>query len=231
MRIGLCPRRPAPLVKRPMKHRFLFLIPLLCLTAAAIAEPMVVPAATAYSEPGDRGGPRREKDGRITGWKSGRDSLAWFGHFATPGTVDVKLELAAPSKAQAWEATWSAQQGGEKASSRPVESKADESSLVLGRFTVAKPGYYRLTLRAAGTAGEPLPESEIARLRRPRHGWSALFDRRAAERGQRASRLPGSPCRQGQRGVVLLRADAARGADRHLLRGLRLAPRATSACR
>ena len=100
----------------------------------------------------------RGKDGRITGWKAGRDSLSWFGHFKATGTVEVRLDTGAVEKPVNWQVTWSARQGDGKAESRGVSSKPGDTTMTLGHFTVTQPGYYRLNLAASGAEGETLPD-------------------------------------------------------------------------
>ena len=122
-------------------------------------DPVRVPAFTAYFQPDPDQGPRREKDGRLTGWNAAT-KLQWFGRLNATGELNVGFELAevAPANAKL----------------RLSLGRSDEAELLhvwdlrvvkgdsavqvpADRATVSREGYYRFRLECADAAATKLP--------------------------------------------------------------------------
>ena len=127
--------------------------------SGAAQDPLRVPAFTAYFQPDPDQGPRREKDGQLTGWTS-PTQLQWFGSFCTSGALSVALELAAVAPSNAALRLSICLQGDAKPLHTfdfrvPKGTKAVELSI--GRTTIATAGYYRFSLECTDAGTRELP--------------------------------------------------------------------------
>ena len=118
--------------------------------ASAGAEPLRVPAATAYLDP-DVDGARVSGERGITRWRDPRVAVKWFGQLKQAGELEVKLELVLAD-------------GEELALTLTVAGQAHQASVrgagdgvVVADFktyAIAKPGYQSFTLESARPGGQ-----------------------------------------------------------------------------
>ena len=118
------------------------------LSASAFAE-LRIPAATAYSDPWDRG-VRISKDG-VSGWKDSAQKILWFGEIKTAGKLDASLVVRLPANAKSkLRLTIEGQTHDAEAT-----GDAAPATVSFGSFTIAKPGTVRFELSSANAAGKP----------------------------------------------------------------------------
>ena len=125
----------------------------LALTAASsvIAEPLHVPAFTAYTDP-DANGARISERGGLTGWKDPQLKVLWFGDIKSPATIEVGVELRLPANATSKLRLTVAGQ------SHEAEVKGAGNDLVtarFGKFVIKEPGYQHFALESLNASGQP----------------------------------------------------------------------------
>lgn len=123
------------------------------------AKTISVPAVSAYSRPDPDRGPRRDTDGRISGWTS-ESRLEWFGRINTTGELSLALELADSAPADAELLFTVRPQVGEEKLIRfrvTIAKGQGPGPLPLGQLTISRPGYFRFTLESATLSANPLP--------------------------------------------------------------------------
>jgi hypothetical protein len=114
----------------------------------AVAEPIAVPAFTAYVEP-EANGVRVSPGSGITGWKDPKAKVLWFGEFKTAGALDAALHLRLASN------TTSRLRLTVAGQSRETEAKGAGSEMItanFGKFEIKKAGYQCFTLEALNVA-------------------------------------------------------------------------------
>jgi hypothetical protein len=116
----------------------------------AHAEPIRVPAATAYLDP-DVNGARVSAERGITRWRDPDLAVKWFGELKQGGELAAKLELLLPEGA---ELDLKLTVGGRsrEASAKGVADGMTEVDF--GTFEIAKPGYQSFALESSKPGGE-----------------------------------------------------------------------------
>ncbi|BCM92717.1 hypothetical protein IAD21_04599 [Abditibacteriota bacterium] len=127
-------------------------------SCVAWAEPVNVPAFTAFSEPKLDGIDVREGDG-VYGWGDKTQSLVWYGDLRDMGALQVALKLTLPAGATAsWKMSITGQNPDEaKNQSFVLTAKATgtgaEQNVDFGMVNIAKPGFYRVALEGVEKSG------------------------------------------------------------------------------
>lgn len=128
------------------------------------AEPLRVPAFTAYTAP-DSDSPRiRERSG-VTGWTNAKQTISWYGNIKTPGRLNIALSLRLPA--------------GDTARLRMVvagkpltaEAKGKEDGTAVtvdfGSVEITKPGYQRFLLEGVEKSGATFGDLDTLLLSGP----------------------------------------------------------------
>ncbi len=128
----------------------------LLLVCLAGAEPVSVPAFTGYFSPDGNRGARREKDGRLTGWRSGV-KIEWYGRLQQGGSLQLALEPAGalPEKMAPLKLTVTHQQDPDFTWSGVVKPSGNGARLDVGTLTVKGAGYHKFVLEATGDGALP----------------------------------------------------------------------------
>ena len=123
-----------------------FSVLLLC--NLAIAEPLSIPAFTAYLEAQGQGA-RVSSSRGVVDWTNRKIKVLWFGELRTAGLLEAKVMLRVPpGRPSHFRLTVDDH-------SREVEVKGagdDVVTAAFGNFDVKKPGYYRFALEALNAA-------------------------------------------------------------------------------
>lgn len=121
----------------------LALLSSLSFVAEANAEPLRVPAFTAYSEP-DTGALRISRRQKTTRWTDPAQSVLWFGQIRQPGFLDATVVLTLPEGLKVdltLDVAGQTLSAAAKGTGEPVEVK-------FGRVEIKEPGYRKFTLSA-----------------------------------------------------------------------------------
>lgn len=125
---------------------------------AAWAEPVDVPAFTAFSEPKPNGINVREGDG-VYGWSDSTQSVVWYGDLRDTGELKVALKLTLPNAATA---KWRLSITGlnpppAKGQKLTLEASAtgtgSEQTVDFGKVNISQPGFYRIALEGVSKSG------------------------------------------------------------------------------
>lgn len=79
-----------------MIRKILLSLSVIC-SAALTAQPLKVPAFTAYIEPNPNGASVSARDG-VTRWSDPEQRVAWFGKIATPGELKMSQAPKGPDQ-------------------------------------------------------------------------------------------------------------------------------------
>ncbi|MGB0579461.1 MAG: DUF3472 domain-containing protein [Limisphaerales bacterium] len=133
-----------------MKNFLLFVLSTV-LAFSAMAEPLRIPAHSAYLSPNSRGAWVSQKSG-ITRWNDPDLKVLWFGEIKSPVKIQASVELRIPSEAK------SKLRFTVNGQSRVAEI-AGSGSLAMahfGEFTIDQTGYQRFTLESLNAAAQPI---------------------------------------------------------------------------
>ena len=114
------------------------------------AEPLRVPAFTAYTDP-DANGARFSAMSGITGWRDPSLKVLWFGDLKIPTTLEAGVELRLPINVTSKLRLTVAGQAHE------AEVRGAGTNLVtarFGKFTITEPGYQRFALESLNASGQ-----------------------------------------------------------------------------
>ncbi|MGD0089837.1 MAG: DUF3472 domain-containing protein [Planctomycetota bacterium] len=132
-----------------------FLVFSTCLVSSA-AEPLRVPAFTAYIEPEPDALRVSEKNG-ITGWKDAANKAVWYGYLSTTGKLDIALVLRLPDKAVSNLGLAVAEQN--LTALAKGAAGPEPVTVSFGAANIPAAGYYSFTLsglsKEGGTFGDP----------------------------------------------------------------------------
>ena len=123
----------------------------LAIATSAFAEPLRIPAFTAYTDPDTTGARTSERSG-VTGWKDPQLKVLWFGDIKSPATIETSVELRLPASATSKLRLTVAGQ------SREAAVKGAGTNLVtarFGKFAIQEAGYQRFALESLNEAGQP----------------------------------------------------------------------------
>ena len=132
--------------------------------ASASAEPLRVPAFTAYTLP-DAEGARISERGGVTRWTDPALSVNWFGQFKQTGELTARVELRlAPDVESRLKLTVAGQ-------SREVTVRGTGPDIRVtadfGRFEIPQPGYRRFVLESLNAKGQPAGDLDALLLAGP----------------------------------------------------------------
>lgn len=145
---------------------------------AAQAEPLRIPAFTAYTLP-DADGVRISERGGVTRWTNPAQTVNWYGEFKNPGELSVKLRVRLknqqPSRLKLSVA----------GTSRELEITETNQAAVIadfGEFKIPVSGYQQLVLTSLNGVGQPAGDIEELLLDGPaaREAHFNLKERRNA---------------------------------------------------
>ncbi|QUE53333.1 DUF3472 domain-containing protein [Luteolibacter ambystomatis] len=129
-----------------MKPAFLILA---ALTASLHADPVRIPAHTAYLEP-DANGARISENKPITGWNKPGLKIEWFGQIKTAGKLDTSIEVTLPAgKESRLRLTVAG-----KSREAVVKGTGSPAPVSFGSFDIAKTGYQRFLLESLNRPNE-----------------------------------------------------------------------------
>lgn len=138
------------------------LLALALLPLALHAEPLRVPAFTAYTLPDPDAARISERRG-VTRWTDPAVSVNWYGRFATTGPVSarvlLRLDAAATCRLRL--------SLDDQAREVEVRGAAETVTADFGGYTVGKTGHRRFALECLNRRGEPFPELEALVLDGP----------------------------------------------------------------
>ncbi len=119
-------------------------------TASLHAEPLRVPAHSAYLFP-EVNGARISENKPIRGWNNPDLKIAWFGEIKAAGKIDCAIEVTLPSgKASDLRFTLAG-----RSKDLKVTGNGDQPLRVeLGQYEISKPGYQQFTLESLNAKGE-----------------------------------------------------------------------------
>lgn len=125
----------------------------LALTAASsvVAEPLRIPAYTAYTDP-DANGARISQNSGVTGWRDPKITVSWFGDIKTPTIIEAAVELRLPADATSKLRLTIAGQ------SHETEVKGAGTNIVaahFGKFAIKEAGYQPFALESLNETGKP----------------------------------------------------------------------------
>ena len=128
------------------------LFALTCLLAAGVvhAEPLRIPAHSAYLDP-DVNGAQISQDKPIRGWNNPDLKIAWFGEIKEAGKIDCAVEVTLP---EGKESKLRFTLAGHSKDVRVAGKGGDPVKVELGQFTITKPGYQQFTLQSLNAKGE-----------------------------------------------------------------------------
>ena len=124
----------------------------------AHAEPVNIPAFTAFSEPKADGIDIRENDG-VYGWTDKAQSVVWYGDLRDKGELKIALQVLAP---QGKNISWSLKLDKQKPDDGSAQSAAFATNATgtgkvqtvnFGTVTINAPGFYRLALSGVNKSG------------------------------------------------------------------------------
>jgi hypothetical protein len=130
----------------------------LLLAPAAQAEPISVPAFTAFSEPKADGIEVKENDG-VYNWSDPTQQVVWYGDLRDLGQLQVKLKATLPAGATAkWRLDITGKQPALAQSqkfslSATARGTGQEQTIDFGALPVAQTGYYRFALSGLEKSG------------------------------------------------------------------------------
>jgi hypothetical protein len=119
--------------------------------SSMVAEPLRIPAHTAYTDP-DADGARVSERGGVTGWRDPALKVLWFGQIKEPAIVEAAVELRLPMKAASKLRLTIAGQAHE------AEVQGAGTNVVtarFGRFVIKSAGYQRFALESLNASGQP----------------------------------------------------------------------------
>jgi hypothetical protein len=141
-------------VKRPMLAVVLIVV---ALQRATTAEPLTIPASTAYLEPEGRGA-RVSSSRGITDWKDPGTKVLWFGELKAVGALHASVQLRLPSNMTSQLRLTVDGQSREC----QVKGAGDEPvTATFGKFDIKDAGYHRFALEALNAAP---PFGDVASL-------------------------------------------------------------------
>jgi hypothetical protein len=115
------------------------------------AEPLKIPAFTAYISPNPEGAKVSAASG-ITEWKNPRQKVEWFGQINTPGRIDASVRLRLPAGQGSMLRLTIA---GQSAKAAATGAGPDPVTVAFGSFDLPAAGYYRFTLESLNFLGKP----------------------------------------------------------------------------
>lgn len=127
------------------------------------AEPLSVPAFTAYSDPDPHALKISEREG-VAGWTDAKNKVIWYGELKAKGKLDVSIALHLAEKASCKLRLTVA----EKTSD--VEMRAEGAQPLtanFGSFEIQTPGYYSFTLEGISKEGKTFGELHALLLSGP----------------------------------------------------------------
>ncbi len=127
------------------------------LSASAQAEPLTVPAFTAYIDANGGSSAHVSQKSGITAWKSPDVKVLWFGEIKTPGKLDCSVSLRLPEKAAS---NLRLTVGKVSHDANAVGLGKDLVTVSFGSFDIAEAGYQRFTLESLNAAGTPAGDLE-----------------------------------------------------------------------
>ena len=119
-----------------------------------------IPAFTAYFQPDPDAGPRREKDGRLTGWTAAT-RLEWFGKLSTTGELSIAIQLASVASSDSNLEMSVGPSGDSKVSERwkiHIAKGTKATDIPVGSMLLSKPGYLRFSLASVDASAAELPD-------------------------------------------------------------------------
>ncbi|MDQ2798075.1 MAG: DUF5077 domain-containing protein, partial [Armatimonadota bacterium] len=150
-------RLTARLVLQVLLSLPLLLCGLALLAVPGGADPMRVPAYTAYFQPNvEPDGADISAPAGVTGWTDGKNTLVWYGELKASGKLSLSLSLKLP------EADRSALRltvAGQSVTAQ-VNGSAQEVPVPFGTVTIPAPGSYRFTLTGLSKTGKTFGDIE-----------------------------------------------------------------------
>jgi hypothetical protein len=139
------------------------------LTAAVLAEPLRIPAFTAFGDPDFDAVRRQGRAGSVTGWKGGAQKLLWFGTVKKPGDLEAKIVLGGPAESACdFQLEISpVEPAGSAAVALKASVKAGDSEIAFGKAAVAKAGNHRFALSTANPQSVRIPDISALTLDGP----------------------------------------------------------------
>ena len=131
---------------------------LLLAVGAARAEPTLVPAFTALSEPNPNGIEVRENDG-VYGWADKSQSVVWYGDLRDPGALQLGLQVVLPAGQTV---KWRLHVSGVAPKSAQTQTfvltaeatgTGAVQAVAFGDVRIAQAGFYRLALEGVARSG------------------------------------------------------------------------------
>lgn len=164
---------------------------LLCLPVLSgsreAASPLSIPAFTAYSEPNMEALDISPEHG-VTGWKTPKDQVVWYGKLKTAGPLNLAVTLRLPNQAVSrLKLTVTSQATGERVgtgSIKEVPSGKDGGvkTVDFDSVRIPLPGYYRFSLSAISKSQPEYGEVDALLLSGP-SAVDAHFNLRPEQRG------------------------------------------------
>lgn len=127
-----------------------------------IAQPLKVPAFTAYIEPNPNGASVSAKDG-VTRWHDPEQHVVWFGKIATPGELKLSLSIKLPND----QTSNLKMTAAGKSFDLAVKGTGELQTIDVGTVTIASAGYQKFELIGVNKSGKTFPDIEALLLDGP----------------------------------------------------------------
>lgn len=140
----------------------LLLCGLALLAAPLRADPLRVPAYTAYFQPNvEPDGTDISAPAGVTGWADGKNTLVWYGELKASGKLSLSLKLPEGDRS-ALRLTVAGQ-----SVTAQVQGSGQDATVPLGSVTIPAPGSYRFTLTGLSKTGKTFGDIEALLLDGP----------------------------------------------------------------